>query len=200
MEQEARSFFEECPDGLFLVLDDAESLHRGKFRTELRLLCDLFRRKGWRAELGCPAETRWNGRQLLFDGQPVRFIVNRSTDFFTADGGAELRAISCVSNWYPSRTAYGGWLLGSGALRRPLDIYRSFSLRPTWGDGGDIPNHKVSSDICINSSSETGRQPRSRRVVCPSETVGRNGPRNAATFPRRQLDDQCLAHLPSISP
>ena len=68
VEQEARSFFEERPDGLFLVLDDAESLRRGKFRTELRLLCDLFRRKGWRAELGCPAETRWNGRQLLFDG------------------------------------------------------------------------------------------------------------------------------------
>ena len=59
-----------------------KSLHRGKFRTEFRLLCDLFRLKGWRAEVGCPAETRWNGRQLLFDGQPVCFIVNRSTDFF----------------------------------------------------------------------------------------------------------------------
>jgi len=92
VEQEARSFFEECPDGLFLVLDDAESLHRGKFRTELRLLCDLFRRKGWRAELGCPAETRWNGRQLLFNGQPVCFIVNRSTDFFwQSEGSSALR-------------------------------------------------------------------------------------------------------------
>ena len=82
VEQEERSFFEKHPGDLFLILDDAESLHRGKFRTELRLLCDLFRRQGWRAELGCPAETRWNGRQLLFDGQPVSFIVNRSTDFF----------------------------------------------------------------------------------------------------------------------
>jgi len=82
VEQEARSVFEKGPDGLFLILDDVESVQRGKFRTELRLLCDLFRRKGWRAELGSPRETRWDGRNLLFDGQPVSFIVNRSTDFF----------------------------------------------------------------------------------------------------------------------
>ena len=81
VEQEAMAFFEECPEKLFLVLDDAESLRQGKFRGELRLLCDLFRLQGWRAELGCPAETRWDGRQLLFEGQAVRFIVNRSTDF-----------------------------------------------------------------------------------------------------------------------
>jgi hypothetical protein len=31
VEQEARSFFEKHPDNLFLILDDAESLHRGKF-------------------------------------------------------------------------------------------------------------------------------------------------------------------------
>jgi hypothetical protein len=82
VEQEAKSLFEQCSDDLFLIIDDAESLHYGKFRTELRLLCELFRRNGWRAELGCPAQTHWNGRQLLFDGQPVSFIVNRSTDFF----------------------------------------------------------------------------------------------------------------------
>ena len=82
VEQEARSFFENGPDGLFLILDDTESLQRGKFRTELGLLCDLLRRRGWRAEVGSPPETRWDGRQLLFEGQPVSFIVNRSTDFF----------------------------------------------------------------------------------------------------------------------
>ncbi len=81
-EQEARAFFGECPDGLFLILDDAESLRAGKFRRELQLLCELFRHRGWRAELGCPAQTSWNGQELLFDGQPVAFIVNRSTDFF----------------------------------------------------------------------------------------------------------------------
>jgi hypothetical protein len=82
VKQEARAFFEECPADLFLILDDAESLQHGKFRIELQLLCDLLRRRGWRAELGSPAETRWDGRQLLFKGQTVGFIVNRSTDFF----------------------------------------------------------------------------------------------------------------------
>ncbi len=82
VEQEAKSFFGELPAGLFLVLDDAESLQRGKFRKELQLLRDLFRRRGWQAELGCPADVRWDGRRLLFKGQAVSFIVNRSTDFF----------------------------------------------------------------------------------------------------------------------
>jgi len=82
VEQEARAFFAAGPGGLFLILDDAESLRDGKFRRELQLLRDLFRRNGWPAELGCPAQTSWNGQQLLFDGQNVAFIVNRSTDFF----------------------------------------------------------------------------------------------------------------------
>jgi len=66
---------------LFLILDDAQSLQQGKFRRELELLCDLFRRRGWRAELGFPAATHWDGRRLVFEGQAVSFIVNRSTDF-----------------------------------------------------------------------------------------------------------------------
>ena len=82
VEQEAKAFFGECPEDLFLVLDDAESLRQGKFRRELQLLRDLLRRRGWRAELGCPAEIHWDGRRLLFKGQAVSFIVNRSTDFF----------------------------------------------------------------------------------------------------------------------
>jgi hypothetical protein len=84
VEQEAKSFFEQCPDDLFLIIDDAESLHRGKFRTELRLLCELFRRNGWRAELGCPAQTHWNGRQLLFDGQPSLIHCQSIYRFFLA--------------------------------------------------------------------------------------------------------------------
>jgi len=82
VEHEARAFFGECPGDLFLILDDPESLQQGKFRSELQLLCDLLREGGWRAEAGCPAEIRWDGRQLLFKGQAVTFIVNRSTDFF----------------------------------------------------------------------------------------------------------------------
>ena len=95
VEQEARTVFENGTDGLFLILDDAESVQRGKFSTELRLLRDLFRRRGWRAEIGSPPDTRWDGRQLLFDGQPVSFVVNRSTDFFWQS-----------EDFLPLRTAY----------------------------------------------------------------------------------------------
>jgi hypothetical protein len=82
VEEEARAFFGECPTELFFILDDAQFLREGKFREEHRLLCDLFRKRGWRAEIGCAAETYWDGTQLLFKSEPVRFIVNRSTDFF----------------------------------------------------------------------------------------------------------------------
>lgn len=81
MEKEATAFFGRRPEDLSLVLDDDESLRQGKFRGELRLLGELLRRQGWRAELGAPAETRWDGRRLFFAGQAVAFIVNRSTDF-----------------------------------------------------------------------------------------------------------------------
>jgi hypothetical protein len=35
VEREVKAFFEEWPEGLFLILDDAESLDQGKFRKEL---------------------------------------------------------------------------------------------------------------------------------------------------------------------
>jgi hypothetical protein len=82
VEREAKSFSQERPAGLFLVLDDAGSLRQGKFRKELQLLCELFRQRGWRAEVGCPAETCWDGRQLIYKEEVISFIVNRSTDFF----------------------------------------------------------------------------------------------------------------------
>ena len=81
-EQEAKAFFGERPeDLLFLILDDPESLQRGKFRRELDLLRDLLRERA-RAELACPDELVWDGRRLLVNGRAVTFIVNRSTDFF----------------------------------------------------------------------------------------------------------------------
>ena len=49
VKQEARAFFGEFPAGLFLILDDAESLQQGKFRKELQLLCDLLHRRGRRS-------------------------------------------------------------------------------------------------------------------------------------------------------
>jgi hypothetical protein len=82
VEREAGAFFGERPGSVCLILDDPESLQQGKFRRELQLLCDLLREGGWRAEAGCPAETSWDGHRLLFKGQAVTFIVNRSTDFF----------------------------------------------------------------------------------------------------------------------
>jgi hypothetical protein len=81
VEGEARRYFGELPDGLLLVLDDAESLERGRFRNELILLRDLLRGRGWRAELASPADTHWDGRRLLAADGEVRFVVNRSTDF-----------------------------------------------------------------------------------------------------------------------
>lgn len=81
VEREARGFFGELPDGLLLVLDDADSLEHGRFRGELILLRDLLRRRGRMAEIASPAETHWDGRRLLTAGREVRFIVNRSTDF-----------------------------------------------------------------------------------------------------------------------
>jgi len=79
---EANAFFPEPPEHLlFLILEDPQSLQRGKFRRELGLLRDLLRQRG-RAEVACPAELRWDGRQLLIKGQAVTFVINRSTDFF----------------------------------------------------------------------------------------------------------------------
>jgi hypothetical protein len=81
-EHEAKAFFGERPeDLLFLILDDPQSLQHGKFRRELELLRDLLGERG-RAELACPAELHWDGRQLLVNGRRATFIVNRSTDFF----------------------------------------------------------------------------------------------------------------------
>ena len=80
--QEAEGFFGAMPRGLFLILDEPEALERGKFRPEMEMLRDLFREEGWPAEVGSTAELRWDGEELQYDGRPVSFIVNRSTDFF----------------------------------------------------------------------------------------------------------------------
>ena len=92
IEREAANFFEEEANGLLLIVDDPESLSEGKFRDEIRLLRDLLRERGWRAEVASPSETRWNGRQLMFGAAPVAVLINRSTDFFwRSDDFAALR-------------------------------------------------------------------------------------------------------------
>jgi len=101
VEREARAFFGAFLGNLFLILDDRESLERGKFRQELILLRELLRQHGWPAELAAPDEVRWNGRQLLWQGQAVSFVINRSTDFFWQDAAfAPIRAAYLAGHTY----------------------------------------------------------------------------------------------------
>ena len=101
VEREATAFFGRRPADLLLILDDADSLAAGKFRGELSLLRELLNERGWRAELGSAAETGWEGGRLVFDGAPVAFVVNRSTDFFwRADDFAALRSAYAAGGLY----------------------------------------------------------------------------------------------------
>lgn len=79
---EAAAFFGAAPEGLFLILDEPEALERGKFLGEMEMLRDLLGEDGWTARVGSTAELRWSRGRLLHDGEPVSFVVNRSTDFF----------------------------------------------------------------------------------------------------------------------
>ena len=57
--REASAFFGDCPAGLFLILDDAESLQQGRFRKELHLLRDLLRERGWLSARAQRASRDW---------------------------------------------------------------------------------------------------------------------------------------------
>jgi hypothetical protein len=81
VEREAHAFFGAFPAGVFLILDDADSLARGRFRRELELQRELFRARGWESELAAPEDLVWDGRRLRARGRAVAFVVNRSTDF-----------------------------------------------------------------------------------------------------------------------
>ena len=80
--REAEGFFGAMPRGLFLIVDEPEALERGKFGGEMEMLRELFRGEGWNADVGSTADLDWDGERLRHDGEPVSFIVNRSTDFF----------------------------------------------------------------------------------------------------------------------
>lgn len=93
IEREAKEFFGAVPDGLFLVLETADMLTSGKFYQELILLRDLLRCRAWHSEIGSPDQLRWDGRDLLWNGQRVDFTINRCTDFFwDGDEFSALRA------------------------------------------------------------------------------------------------------------
>ncbi|MGF1759308.1 hypothetical protein L4D76_15470 [Photobacterium sagamiensis] len=82
---ETKAFFGQQPDGLLLILDDADSLQAGKFRHEHQLLAKIIQEQGWQTAIGSPELLDWNGEQLHINGKPVVFIINRSTDFLWQD-------------------------------------------------------------------------------------------------------------------
>jgi len=93
VEREAREFFGERPQGCFLILDDAESLERGRFLDELVLLRGLIEQHGFESAIASPQELHGDGPRLLAAGRTVSFVVNRSTDFFwETEAFAPLRA------------------------------------------------------------------------------------------------------------
>ena len=98
---EAEGFWGAPLHELVLILDAAESIEQGRFRDELRGLRDVCRQAGWRAELATPAETIWDGTRLRLRGEPVAFVVNRSTDFYFEH--ADLAALSSA---YRSQNVY----------------------------------------------------------------------------------------------
>ncbi|MEH6575949.1 MAG: hypothetical protein V7731_02630 [Amphritea sp.] len=83
--EETTRFFGRQPGGTFFILDDAESLQTGKFRTEHQLLADIAQSQGWQTAIGSPDMLTWGENQLSLEGQPVTFIVNRCTDFLWQD-------------------------------------------------------------------------------------------------------------------
>ncbi|WP_299014137.1 hypothetical protein [uncultured Photobacterium sp.] len=82
---EANAFFGQQTNlnrnGILLILDDADSLHSGKFRNEHLLMTTLAQDLGWKAAIDSPESLVWNGKQLQINNGSVAFIINRSTDF-----------------------------------------------------------------------------------------------------------------------
>ncbi|AKU95798.1 hypothetical protein AKJ09_02462 [Labilithrix luteola] len=98
---EGEAFFGEPLHGPVLILDDRESMQVGRFRQELVLLQRICRAAGWISEIASPSETKWDGKCLFHDDTPIRFVVNRSTDFLWE--GEEFSAVRAA---YESRSVY----------------------------------------------------------------------------------------------
>jgi hypothetical protein len=136
--REAEEFFGSFPHGMFLILDDAESLQRGKFRQELLLLRDVFRVRGWQSAVGAADEMQWDCKRLLWNGQEVSFIVNRSTDFFwQADVFAALRAA------FQARAVYVAPNPFTYATRSDKRLLEFLSLPDGDTDLGILPEERV---------------------------------------------------------
>ncbi|CAH9018645.1 hypothetical protein [Candidatus Nitrosacidococcus sp. I8] len=81
IEQELHHFFKTQPQGVFLILEQAEILQHSKFKEELYLLQKLLQDQGYETAIGSPEETSYRNGQLLWQDKPVIFIINRTTDF-----------------------------------------------------------------------------------------------------------------------
>lgn len=79
---EGEAFFQGPLPGMVLVLDDAESLARGRFRHELARIRDALRGAGFETEIASPDALEWRDERLFHRGKRVAFVVNRATDFF----------------------------------------------------------------------------------------------------------------------
>jgi hypothetical protein len=138
VETETRRFFGAFPQGTFLILDDAESLQTGKFRSELRLMRDGWRQRGWQVEMASPEETDWDGRRLFVKGQEVSFVVNRSTDFFWHS-----EAFSALRKAYQAGTVYVAPNPFTYATRSDKRLLEFLSL-PDWdGELGIEPQERI---------------------------------------------------------
>lgn len=123
VKQEAIAFFGHWPQGLFLILEDAEALKTGKFQRELILLQDLFRQQGWRTEIATPEETLWDDQQLSWKGEKVSFIVNRSTDFlWQGEAFSSIRAAYEADQVYVAPNPFSYATRSHKRLLEPLSL------------------------------------------------------------------------------
>ena len=101
IEREAAAFFGAPLLDSIVIVDDDNSLRRGRFRQELAMLRDLLSACGHAAGIARAVELVRDERKLLFEGRPVAFVINRSTDFFwRSDEFAALRDVYAAESVY----------------------------------------------------------------------------------------------------
>ena len=128
VEKEARRFFGTFPPGSFLILDDASSLHSGKFRSELKLMCHWWQQREWPVAMAAPEEMESDGGRLFVRGQEVSVVVNRSTDFFWHS-----EAFAAIKKAYEARSIYVAPNPFTYATRSDKRLLE-FLSRPHWDE------------------------------------------------------------------
>jgi hypothetical protein len=97
-----------------------------------------LRNRGWHSEIGSPDDLRWDGNDLLLDGQPVVFVINRSTDFFwEAEVFSPLRAAYLEGKVYVAPNPF------TYATRSDKHLFEFLSL-PNWDQElGILPHERA---------------------------------------------------------